>query len=241
MFDLSSHLWIMITAFGGAGLTLPLRSRSPSGWRSAIRGSARRRSACSRPRSAWSRSRRSRSSAGDRHPQVGFHGFSGHAMLSTSVYPVAIFLALIRTRTPVRLAGIALGNRGRRRGRRVARRTRRPFAVRIDYRLHRRRDRRDRVHRRFVARGAAPLVGARGRREPRARHRGAARHHGAVTSLGHQGGTATVATSVRSSARWKANPNYRPASQPSSLQRTIVAARSVRDRPPGRRVRHFHV
>lgn len=24
MFDLSSHLWIMITAFGGAGLTLPL-------------------------------------------------------------------------------------------------------------------------------------------------------------------------------------------------------------------------
>jgi len=30
-------------------------------------------------------------------------------MLSTSVYPVAMFLALIRTRAPVRIAGIALG------------------------------------------------------------------------------------------------------------------------------------
>lgn len=56
MFDLSSHLWIMITAFGGAGLTLPLAITIAVwlalgySWQRAARGSA-----CSRLRSAWSR------------------------------------------------------------------------------------------------------------------------------------------------------------------------------------------
>jgi membrane-associated phospholipid phosphatase len=111
MFDLPYHLWISITSFGGAALTLPLAvtiavwlalgyswQRAASwllvltiaiaivaltkiaflGWGIGIR--------------AWD-----------------FTGFSGHAMLSTSVYPVAMFLMLIRARTPVRLIGLAAG------------------------------------------------------------------------------------------------------------------------------------
>jgi len=111
MFDLPSHLWISITALGGAGLTLPLAVtiaiwlvlgyswRRAAAWL-AVLGAAIGVVALTKIAflgwgigiRAWN-----------------FTGFSGHAMLSTSVYPVAMFLILIRTRTPVRLAGIALG------------------------------------------------------------------------------------------------------------------------------------
>ncbi|CAN0627510.1 acidPPc domain-containing protein [Burkholderia multivorans] len=111
MFDLPSHLWISITALGGAGLTLPLAVtiaiwlvlgyswRRAAAWL-AVLGAAIGVVALTKIAFlGWGIGIRS----------WNFTGFSGHAMLSTSVYPVAMFLMLIRTRTPIRLAGIVLG------------------------------------------------------------------------------------------------------------------------------------
>nr|WP_057924040.1 phosphatase PAP2 family protein [Burkholderia ambifaria] len=111
MFDLSSHLWITITAFGGAGLTLPLAItiavwlalgyslQRAAAWLGVLAAAIGVVTLTKIAFLGWGIGIRS----------WDFTGFSGHAMLSTSVYPVAIFLALIRTRTPVRIAGIALG------------------------------------------------------------------------------------------------------------------------------------
>ncbi|WP_179400649.1 phosphatase PAP2 family protein [Burkholderia guangdongensis] len=111
MFDLPSHLWISITTLGGAGLTLPL-AVTIAVWLAL--GYSWRRAA------AWllvlavaiavvALTKIAFLGWGIGIRAWDFTGFSGHAMLSTSVYPVAMFLMLSRTRTPVRLVGIALG------------------------------------------------------------------------------------------------------------------------------------
>ncbi|OXH83100.1 phosphoesterase, partial [Burkholderia multivorans] len=111
MFDLPPRLWITITAFGGAGLTLPLAItiaiwlvlgyswQRAAGWLAVLATAIGVVALTKIAFLGWGIGVR----AWD------FTGFSGHAMLSTAVYPVAIFLALIRARTPVRVAGIALG------------------------------------------------------------------------------------------------------------------------------------
>lgn len=111
MYDLPPRLWISITALGGAGLTLPLAVtialwlalgyslRRAAAWL-AVLGAAIGVVALTKIAFlGWGIGVR----AWD------FTGFSGHAMLSTSVYPVALFLMLFHTRTPVRIAGVALG------------------------------------------------------------------------------------------------------------------------------------
>jgi membrane-associated phospholipid phosphatase len=111
MFDLSPHLWISITAFGGAALTLPL-AITIALW--LLLGYSAGRAAL------W---------LGVLGAGIGlvvltkvaflgwgigvrawdFTGVSGHAMLSTAVYPVVMFLLLARAGTPLRAFGIVLG------------------------------------------------------------------------------------------------------------------------------------
>lgn len=150
-------------------------------------------------------------------------------MLSTSVYPVAIFLALIRTRAPVRLAGIALGlAAGVAVGvSRVALDAHSPSesitgcivgAIAAIA---------------FIAgswravphRWSVPAVVASLALVTVALHGITVPSHRWVTKValqlsGHE------RPFVR--ARWKANPNYRPASQPSSLQRTRSSPQTLR-------------
>lgn len=111
MFDLPSHLWISITALGSAGLTLPLALtvavwlalgyswRRAAAWLAVLATAIGVVALTKIAFLGWGIGIRT----------WDFTGFSGHAMLSTSVYPVALFLVLIRTRAPVRLAGIGLG------------------------------------------------------------------------------------------------------------------------------------
>ncbi|MBN3821634.1 phosphatase PAP2 family protein, partial [Paraburkholderia sp. Se-20369] len=223
MFDLPSHLWISITAFGGAGLTLPLAVtiavwlalgyswRRAAAWLAVLAGAIGVVALTKIAFLGWGIGIR----AWD------FTGFSGHAMLSTSVYPVVLFLTLIRTRTPVRLLGIVLGlAAGVAVGvSRVALAAHSPsesitgcivgaLAALI-----------------FIAgswhaqphRWSVPAVVASLALVTVALHGIAVPSHRWVTKValqlsGHE------RPFVR--ARWKANPNYRPASQPSSLQRT---------------------
>jgi hypothetical protein len=109
--DLPTHLWIAITRFGGAGLTLPLAIaialwlalgytwRLAATWLGLL-GVAIGVVALSKIAFlGWG--------VGVR--ELDFTGVSGHAMLSTAVYPVALFLMLLRTRWPVRATGVALG------------------------------------------------------------------------------------------------------------------------------------
>ncbi|RQR66392.1 phosphatase PAP2 family protein [Burkholderia sp. Bp9002] len=226
MFDLPSHLWISITAFGGAGLTLPLAVtiavwlalgyswRRAAAWLAVLAGAIGVVALTKIAFLGWGIGIR----AWD------FTGFSGHAMLSTSVYPVALFLMLIRTRTPVRLLGIALGlAAGIAVGvSRVALAAHSPSEsvtgcivgalaalVFIAGSWH------AQPHRWSVPAVVASLVLV-----TIALHGISVPSHRWVTKValqlsGHE------RPFVR--ARWKANPNYRPASQPSSLQRTDSA------------------
>ncbi|KDB05742.1 hypothetical protein LIG30_0561 [Burkholderia sp. lig30] len=231
MFDLPSHLWISITALGGAGLTLPLAVtiaiwlvlgyswRRAAAWL-AVLGAAIGVVALTKIAflgwgigiRAWN-----------------FTGFSGHAMLSTSVYPVAMFLMLIRARTPIRLAGIALGlAAGVAVGvSRVALDAHSPSEsitgcivgalaalVFIYGSWH------AEPHRWSVAAVVASLalvtVALHGITVPS--HRWVTQV--ALQLSGHE------RPFVR--ARWKANPNYRPASHPATLQRTGAHDRALR-------------
>ncbi|AOK55768.1 phosphatase PAP2 family protein [Burkholderia stagnalis] len=226
MFDLPSHLWISITAFGGAGLTLPLAVtiavwlalgyswRRAVAWLAVLAGAIGVVALTKIAFLGWGIGIR----AWD------FTGFSGHAMLSTSVYPVALFLMLIRTRTPVRLLGIALGlAAGIAVGvSRVALAAHSPSEsvtgcivgalaalIFIAGSWH------AQPHRWSVPAVVASLVLV-----TVALHGISVPSHRWVTKValqlsGHE------RPFVR--ARWKANPNYRPASQPSSLQRTDSA------------------
>ena len=109
--DLPTHLWYSITSLGGAGLTLPLAIaialwlavgytwRMAAGWLLLLGVAVVLVTVTKLAFLGWG---------------VGvrvwdFTGLSGHAMLSTAVYPVALFLMLLPTRPAVRVIGVLLG------------------------------------------------------------------------------------------------------------------------------------
>jgi membrane-associated phospholipid phosphatase len=107
---LPSHFWILITNFGGAGLTLPLAFaialwlavgyswRLAAGWLVLLGVAIALVTATKIAFLGWGVGLR----AWD------FTGLSGHAMFATAVFPVAAFLVLLPTPPAVRLAGVAL-------------------------------------------------------------------------------------------------------------------------------------
>lgn len=111
MYDLPLHLWFSITRLGGAGLTLPLAiaialwlaigysQRLALGWLVIVGAAAGLVTLTKIAFLGWG--------VGIR--EWDFTGVSGHAMLSTAVYPVAFFLTLLRARAGIRLAGVACG------------------------------------------------------------------------------------------------------------------------------------
>ncbi|RKP47463.1 phosphatase PAP2 family protein [Trinickia fusca] len=111
MYDLPTHLWFSITRLGGAGLTLPLALtialwlalgytwRLAVGWLSIVGAAAGVVMLTKIAFLGWG--------VGVR--EWDFTGVSGHAMLSTAVYPVAFFLTLLPTRARIRLFGVLLG------------------------------------------------------------------------------------------------------------------------------------
>lgn len=111
MLDLPTHLWLSITRFGGPGLTLPLAIaialwlalgytwRLAAAWLGLLAAAISVVGLTKIAFLGWG--------VGVR--ELDFTGVSGHAMLSTAVYPVALFLLLMPARPPLRLAGLALG------------------------------------------------------------------------------------------------------------------------------------
>src|ERR1700737_233610 len=111
MHDLPLHLWYSITRLGGAGLTLPLALtialwlalgytwRLAAGWLAVIAAAVGIVALTKIAFLGWG--------VGVR--EWDFTGVSGHAMLSTAVYPVALFLMLLPARPPLRALGVALG------------------------------------------------------------------------------------------------------------------------------------
>lgn len=111
MYDLPLHLWFSITRLGGAGLTLPLAiaialwlaigysRRFALGWLVIVGAAAGLVTLTKIAFLGWG--------VGIR--EWDFTGVSGHAMLSTAVYPVAFFLTLLPARRSIRLAGVACG------------------------------------------------------------------------------------------------------------------------------------
>lgn len=111
MYDLPSHLWYSITSFGGAGLTLPLAIaialwlalgytwRMAAAWLLLLGAAIGAVTLTKLAFLGWG--------VGVR--ELNFTGLSGHAALSTAVYPVALFLMLLPARPAFRLAGVVLG------------------------------------------------------------------------------------------------------------------------------------
>jgi hypothetical protein len=111
MYDLPTHLWFSITRLGGAGLTLPLALtialwlvlgytwRLALGWLAIIGGAAAVVMLTKIAFLGWG--------VGVR--EWDFTGVSGHAMLSTAVYPVAFFPALRPESAGVRPLGVVCG------------------------------------------------------------------------------------------------------------------------------------
>ncbi|CAM2157239.1 phosphatase PAP2 family protein [Paraburkholderia tropica] len=109
--DLPAHLWISITNLGGAGLTLPLALgialwlltgyswRMAASWLLLLGASIGLVTVTKIAFLGWGVGVRS----------YDFTGLSGHAMLSTAVYPVAFFLMLQGSRTALRATGVAIG------------------------------------------------------------------------------------------------------------------------------------
>jgi len=109
--DLPANLWYSITSLGGAGMTLPLAFaialwlalgytwRMAAGWLLLLGTAIGVVTVTKLAFLGWG--------VGVR--ELDFTGVSGHAMLSTAVYPVALFLMLLPTRTVPRLLGVALG------------------------------------------------------------------------------------------------------------------------------------
>jgi len=108
---LSFHTWYSITRFGGAGLALPLAIaialwlafgyswRMSMLWLATIGAAIGVVTITKLAFLGWG--------VGIR--ELDFTGLSGHAMLSSAVYPVAMFLVLLSTRPAVRFAGVLLG------------------------------------------------------------------------------------------------------------------------------------
>ncbi|RDK00244.1 phosphatase PAP2 family protein [Paraburkholderia lacunae] len=108
---LPSHLWYLITSVGGAGMTLPIALaialwlavgytwRMAAGWLLLLGAAIAVVTVTKLAFLGWG--------VGVR--ELDFTGVSGHAMLSTAVYPVALFLMLLPTRPAIRLIGVLLG------------------------------------------------------------------------------------------------------------------------------------
>jgi membrane-associated phospholipid phosphatase len=111
MLELPTHLWLSITRFGGAGLTLPLAIaialwlalgytwRLSAAWLGLLGAAIGVVALTKIAFLGWG--------VGVR--ELDFTGVSGHAMLSTAVYPVALFLMLMTHRPPVRVVGVVVG------------------------------------------------------------------------------------------------------------------------------------
>ena len=109
--DLPFHLWYSITSLGGAGLTLPLAIaialwlalgyswRMAAGWLLLLGAAIGVVTITKLAFLGWG--------VGVR--ELDFTGLSGHAALSTAVYPVALFLMLLPARPAFRLVGVLLG------------------------------------------------------------------------------------------------------------------------------------
>jgi membrane-associated phospholipid phosphatase len=109
--DLPLHQWYAITNLGGAGLTLPLAlaialwlaagysMRMAASWLLLLGASIGVVTITKIAFLGWG--------VGVR--ELDFTGVSGHAMLSTAVYPVAFFLMLQGARPALRAAGVAAG------------------------------------------------------------------------------------------------------------------------------------
>lgn len=109
--DLPIHLWYSITSLGGAGMTLPLAFaiamwlavgyswRVAAGWLLLLGAAIGVVTVTKVAFLGWG--------VGVR--ELDFTGVSGHAMLSTAVYPVVMFLMLLPARPAVRLLGVLLG------------------------------------------------------------------------------------------------------------------------------------
>jgi membrane-associated phospholipid phosphatase len=111
MYDVPLHLWYSITRLGGAGLTLPLAVtialwlalgytwRLAAGWLAILAAAISVVALTKIAFLGWG--------VGVR--EWDFTGVSGHAMLSSAVYPVGLFLTLVSARASVRVLGVALG------------------------------------------------------------------------------------------------------------------------------------
>jgi hypothetical protein len=111
MSGLSLHQWYSITSFGGAGLTLPLALaiafwlafghtwRMALGWLLMLCMAVSFVTVTKIAFLGWGVGVRS----------LDFTGVSGHAALSTTVYPVALFMVLLPARRSVRVLGVLLG------------------------------------------------------------------------------------------------------------------------------------
>ncbi|WP_144150712.1 phosphatase PAP2 family protein [Paraburkholderia sp. BCC1885] len=109
--DLPSHVWNLITSLGGAGVTLPLALaialwlalgyswRVAAAWLALLGVAIGVVTVTKLAFLGWG--------VGVR--ELDFTGVSGHAMLSTAVYPVALFLMLLPARPGFRLVGVLLG------------------------------------------------------------------------------------------------------------------------------------
>lgn len=109
--DLPLHLWYSITSLGGAGMTLPLAFaialwlalgyswRMAAGWLLLLGAAIGVVTVTKLAFLGWG--------VGVR--ELDFTGVSGHAMLSTAVYPVAFFLMLLPATRAIRLFGVLLG------------------------------------------------------------------------------------------------------------------------------------
>ncbi len=111
IFDLPAHLWYSFTNLGGSGITLPLAFaialwlavgyswRMAAGWLLLLGAAIGVVTVTKLAFLGWG--------VGVR--ELDFTGVSGHAMLSTAVYPVVLFLMLLPARPAIRLVGVLAG------------------------------------------------------------------------------------------------------------------------------------
>lgn len=111
MYDLPLHFWYSTSSFGGASVTVPLTLaialwlavgyswRIAGRWLVLIACAALVVTATKLAFLGWGIGVR----------EWDFTGLSGHAMMSTAIYPVACFIALLPAKPAIRVAGIAAG------------------------------------------------------------------------------------------------------------------------------------
>ncbi|GAB2882173.1 phosphatase PAP2 family protein [Paraburkholderia jirisanensis] len=109
--DFPLHYWYLTSSIGGASVTLPLTlaialwlalgysTRLAFGWVALVAAAASIVTLTKLAFLGWGIGVRA----------LDFTGLSGHAMMSTAVYPVACFLVLLPARAKARIAGLAVG------------------------------------------------------------------------------------------------------------------------------------